>query len=36
MPGTTKGIYIKSNPTCAPGKTVQIYYAFEVNWGASV
>ena len=24
MPGTTKGIYVKSNPSCAPGKTAEI------------
>ena len=24
MPGTTKGIYIKSNPSCAPGTTAEI------------
>lgn len=24
MPGTTKGIYVKSNPTCVPGNTAEI------------
>eukprot|EP01052_Picozoa_sp_SAG31_P007094 SAG31_NODE_334_length_17513_cov_10.799989_2_plen_429_part_00 len=32
MPGTTKGIYVKSNPSCGPGKTAEITNVLYQNF----